>query len=89
MDLENWRAKIDEVDLHILKLLNERARYSLEIGRLKKRERLPLFSPAREREIFNRLIAHNSGPLPDTGVRRLFERVLDESRSLEKVAMEE
>lgn len=87
MDIDDWRAKIDDVDLSLLKLLNERACYTLEIGKIKKRERLPLFSPARERKIFDRLIAQNPGPLPHAAVRRLFERVLDENRSLEKEIM--
>lgn len=87
MDIDDWRAKIDEVDLRLLQLLNERARYTLEIGKIKKRERLPVFSPERERKIFDRLIAHNPGPLPDAAVRGLFERVLDENRSLEKEIM--
>jgi len=87
MDIDDWRAKIDEVDLRILALLNERARYALEIGKIKKCDRLPLFKPEREQKILERLVAHNPGPLPDAAVRRLFERVLDENRSLEKEIM--
>ena len=84
MDIEDWRTKIDEVDMKLLELFNERSRYALEIGKIKKRERLPVFSPERERKIFDRLIAANSGPLSDAAVRRLFERIVDENRSLEK-----
>jgi len=84
MDIEYWRAKIDEVDTRLLELFNERSRYALEIGKIKKQERLPVFSPERERKIFERLLAGNPGPLSDAAVRRLFERIVDENRSLEK-----
>jgi len=84
MDIDDWRAKIDEVDIQLLELFNERSRYALEIGKIKKSERLPIFSPERERKIFERLIAANRGPLSDAAVRRLFERILDENRSVEK-----
>ncbi|MDZ7361270.1 MAG: chorismate mutase [candidate division KSB1 bacterium] len=84
MDLEDWRERIDMVDLKILELLNERARYSLEIGKIKERWHLPICVPEREREIYERMERLNQGPLSDKAVRRLFERIIDESRRIEK-----
>jgi chorismate mutase len=83
MDIDDWRARIDAVDLKILDLLNERASYSLAIGAIKKRLRLPIYMPEREKQIYARLEQENNGPLSNAAVRRLFERIIDESRRLE------
>jgi chorismate mutase-like protein len=83
MDIDDWRARIDAVDLKILDLLNERARYSLEIGAIKQRLHLPIYMPEREKRIYARLEHVNNGPLSHAAVRRLFERIIDESRRLE------
>lgn len=89
MEISDWRDRIDEVDLKILELLNERARFSLEIGKIKKRLSLPIYVPEREQQIFARLVEANGGPMTSGGVRRLFERIIDESRRLEKEMTEE
>lgn len=83
MDIDDWRVRIDAVDLKILDLLNERAHYSLEIGEIKQRLHLPIYVPEREKQIYDRLEQINSGPLSNAAVRRLFERIIDESRRLE------
>ncbi|RMD96929.1 MAG: chorismate mutase [Calditrichaeota bacterium] len=87
MDIEESRRKIDQLDEALLKLLNERAKCTIEIGRLKKEHSLPIYDPERERQIFKRLEKLNHGPLSHQAVRRLFERIIDESRHLEKDVM--
>jgi chorismate mutase len=89
MQIDDWRGRIDELDLKILQLLNERARCSLEIGKIKQRMNLPIYMPERERIIFERLEHENNGPLTGAAVQRLFERIIDESRRLEKEQSEE
>ncbi len=84
LDIDDWRQKIDEIDEALLQLLNERARCTMEIGRIKKRRKMPVYDPERERQIFERLERLNQGPLPQQAVKRLFERIIDESRHLEK-----
>lgn len=84
MSIADWRAKIDEADAVLLEWLNKRAQYSLEIGKLKRRAGLPVYDPQREHEIFLRLAKMNHGPLSQQAVRRLFERIIDESRQIEK-----
>ncbi|NIR51927.1 chorismate mutase [candidate division KSB1 bacterium] len=88
MDLEDWRGKIDDVDQQILHLLNKRAQFSIEIGKIKKQRELPIHSPEREKAILMRMADQNAGPLSDEAVRRVFERVIDESRKLEKDILE-
>jgi chorismate mutase-like protein len=87
MTIEDWRHKIDEIDRKLVELLNERSRCAMEIGHLKRAASLPLYQPEREREVLAAVEHANPGPLPDTAIRRLFERILDEARSAERAAM--
>jgi chorismate mutase len=86
-DMAEWRKRIDEIDLEILKLLNERSQCAVEIGRFKKLHNLPAWAPQREAEILRHVVKANPGPLDDAAVRRLFERIIDEARSLETHVM--
>lgn len=87
MTIDDWRRKIDEIDRRLVELLNERSRCALEIGRLKRVESLPLYQPERERKVLEGVERANQGPLADTAIRRLFERILDEARAVERTAM--
>jgi len=83
-DLDGWRKRIDEIDRQLVKLLNERSQCALEIGHLKKAMNLPVWQPQREAEILRNVVKANEGPLDDAAVRHLFERIIDEARSLER-----
>ena len=87
-DLEDWRKRIDEIDQQILKLLNERSRCAVEIGHIKKTLKLPAWQPDREMQILRNVVKSNLGPLDDGAIRRLFERIIDEARSLERHSMD-
>jgi chorismate mutase-like protein len=87
--IEDWRKRIDKLDKKIVTLLNERARFTGEIGKIKEKRGLPAYSPAREGEILRSVMKWNKGPLPAEVLRRLYERILDESRTLEKEAMDD
>lgn len=83
--LAECRRKIDAVDLRILDLLNERTRIVEVIGQVKQRLAMPIYEPKREDEVFRNLLDHNRGPLPADAVKRIFERVIDEMRTLQKM----
>ncbi len=85
MDIQDFREKIDALDRELLRLFNERAALALEIGHIKKRKGMKIYDPEREKRIFNRMQEANPGPLEDDAIVRLFERVIDESRHLERV----
>lgn len=87
-DLDGWRKRIDEIDQLLVKLLNERSQCAVEIGHLKKKSNLPAWQPSREGEILRNVVKANPGPLDDAAIRRLFERIIDEARALERHAME-
>jgi len=84
MDIADWRKKIDELDLRLVKLLNERARAAQEIGRLKRNTQLPIYEPVREKQIFENVRKANEGPLPDSELRHVFERIIDVMRNIQK-----
>ena len=85
MDINEIRKRIDLLDDVLLRIFNERARLALEIGHMKKGLNLPVFDPTREKRIFARMKEDNPGPLDDGAIVRLFERVVDESRRLERI----
>jgi chorismate mutase len=85
MEIDEIRKRIDLLDDVLLRVFNERARLALEIGQIKKGLGLPVFDPAREKRIFARMKGDNPGPLDDGAILRLFERVVDESRRLERI----
>jgi chorismate mutase len=85
MAMDDLRKRIDLLDDVLLRIFNERARLALEIGHVKKELGLPVYDPAREKRIFSRMKGDNPGPLDDGAIVRLFERVVDESRRLERI----
>jgi chorismate mutase len=84
MSIEDWRRKIDEIDRQLVQLLNERSRCVVEIGRIKHKSGEPVYQPDRENQVLDAAVRANPGPLPDAAIRRLFERILDEARSVER-----
>jgi len=87
MNLSDWRRRIDELDKRLVELLNERSQCALEIGKLKQEQHLPLYQPDREKEVLENAERNNRGPLTDAAIRRLFERIIDEARAAERLAM--
>jgi chorismate mutase len=88
-DLSNCRERIDAVDLQLLELLNRRTAIVEEIGRIKQALELPIYEPRREDQVFANVLHHNRGPLPAEAVKRLFERIIDEMRNVQKLKMVE
>jgi chorismate mutase-like protein len=88
--LDDLRRDIDRVDEVIVRLLNERARVVCEIGRLKKEQGVQIYQPDREKQV----LAHVrgiavEGPLGPEAIARLFERIIDEARTLERRVIHE
>jgi chorismate mutase len=83
--LEELRDDIDRVDEVIVRLLNERARVAVEIGHLKKELKVPIYQPEREKQVLQHVRGVASeGPLGADAIARLFERIIDEARRLER-----
>lgn len=82
--LEELRKSTDEIDKKIVKLLNKRFYYSILIGKLKRRTGLKAYSPEREKDINNNIKTVNQGPVDNSTMIRIYERIVDESRSLQQ-----
>ena len=84
--LETLRRRIDEIDEALVRLLSARAECALSIGREKKAAGMELYQPSREKDVLDHVQRVNLGPLDDSAIKRLFERVIDEARRLERIA---
>ena len=88
MDLGEWRKKIDAIDRELVRLLNERARCVSEIGEIKRTGGLPIEASGREEKVFANVLSANQGPLEDDALRRVFERIVEEGRDLQRRLMQ-
>jgi chorismate mutase len=87
-ELDDLRNRIDLLDESLVRLLNARAACALEIGRVKREMGVPIYQPERESEVLKNVQSHNRGPLDQDAIKRLFERIIDEARHLERIADE-
>jgi chorismate mutase len=87
--MEQLRARIDELDERLVELLNARAACAVQIGRIKRGLGMPIYQPAREAEVLRHVQDRGrqaGGPLSPEALGRLFERIIDEGRRLERAA---
>jgi hypothetical protein len=85
--LGRCRERIDDVDRRIVALLNERATVVLEIGRIKGEAQMAVYEPKREELVFQNIAANNHGPLAQDAAKRIFERIIDEMRKIQRDRM--
>jgi len=83
MDIADWRARIDELDRELVRLIAQRAECALQIGRLKRDSGMPVYEPDRERIIFENIARYNQGPLSQVQLRQVFERLVDVMRQIQ------
>jgi len=84
MSLDELRKRIDELDNQLVKLLNERARVVVDIGKLKNKTDKPVYAPDREKDVFDRIIKANEGPLPDRCLIAIWRELMSGSFVLER-----
>jgi chorismate mutase len=84
MDIADWRKKIDDVDRKLVALLSERAQAAVAIGKLKRDTSMPIYEPDRERIVFDNVQAANQGPLQGRDLVRIYERIIDVMRNIQK-----
>lgn len=87
--IDHWRIRIDEIDLELVRLFNERTNCAIEIGHIKKRLGLEIYSPTREAQVIANVTNANHGPMDHDAIKRLFERVIDEARRIERIHAEQ
>lgn len=84
--VEALRQRIDALDEELVKLLSARAACALQVGAEKKLMGLEIYQPSREADVLAHVQRVNPGPLNDAAIKRLFERIIDEARRLEREA---
>ncbi len=82
--LAHCRKRIDALDLKIVDLLNERTEIVHEIGRIKRQYAMPVYEPKREDQVFANVTGHNPGPMTADALKRIFERIIDEMRTIQQ-----
>ena len=82
--LAKLRSRIDELDSELLKFMNERAKCVIKIGKIKQKENKDVLVPLREKELLNRLLTVNKGPMTDKMVIYLFQQIIDTLKDLQK-----
>jgi chorismate mutase len=85
--LADCRRQIDQVDVKIVELLNQRTEIVNEIGRIKHEFSLPVYEPKREDQVYENIAGHNPGPLTSEALKRIFERIIDEMRTIQQKKM--
>jgi len=87
--LAECRQRIDGIDAELRQLLNRRATVVEEILRMKDVLSLPIHEPRREDDVYRNVTAGNPGPLSADALKRIFERVMEEMRGLERALREQ
>ena len=70
------REKIDQIDQHLLTLLNQRLLVAKEIGQLKHQLNQPVRNTAREKELLETLCHSNKGPIPAENLKQIFSEII-------------
>jgi chorismate mutase len=84
MEISDWRQRIDEIDEQIVQLISKRAEAAKAIGELKRVANLPVYEPGREQAVFDHVRKVNPGPLPDSEILHVYERIIDVMRTLQR-----
>ncbi|MCQ2054214.1 MAG: chorismate mutase [Fibrobacter sp.] len=86
MDINDWRIRIDELNDELIALLNKRAGFATEIGKIKKAKGLPVFDASRENAVLEAIAAKAvkaGGPLSVESFKRIFQTIMEETRKVE------
>ena len=82
--LQRLRTKIDEIDSQLVRLLNDRAKTVVQVGKLKRGSGIPIYAPHREAEVLAKVLGHNKGPLPDRSVEGVYKELMSGSFAIER-----
>lgn len=78
------RNEVDNIDKDIVRLLSKRTLHSILIGRIKRSLGMQTYSPVREKDVSRRVSSIAEEPLRPEAVLRIYERILDESRAIQR-----
>ena len=81
--LDKLRGQVDGIDKQIVNLINKRTLGAVLIGRIKRSLGQPTYNPEREKEISKKIASYSKTPLTNEALERIYERIIDESRSIQ------
>lgn len=84
VDLDALRARIDQLDATLVKLLNERAQVVVTVGQAKVRDGLPIYVPDRESAVLKKIVGQSEGPLPARTLEGIWRELMSGSFQLER-----
>ena len=84
MTIPEHRKAIDALDAKLVALLNERTKHVLGIGEIKRKAGEEIYVPSRERQVFQRILKKNSGPITDASLRAIYREIMSSALALEK-----
>lgn len=79
--------RIDEITDDLISLLNKRASFATEIGKIKKQKGLPVFDSTREQAVLDLVAAKaekSGGPLSPESIKKIFQTIMEETRKVEE-----
>jgi len=82
--VDQLRREIDKLDREMITLVNRRAKYALDIGKIKDDTGQPVYAPDREEAVLLKAASTNKGPLPEKTIRAIFREIISGARGLEK-----
>jgi len=83
INLDELRRRIDEIDQRLVDVLSARARLVVEVGRTKRTDGTPIYAPHREKQVIERALALNPGPLPPRTIEAIYRELMSGSFALE------
>ncbi|MCB5934452.1 MAG: bifunctional 3-deoxy-7-phosphoheptulonate synthase/chorismate mutase [Caldibacillus thermoamylovorans] len=86
--LAKLREQVDQINLQILELLNERGKIVQAIGEEKKKHGTNRFDPVRERESLDLLLKNYDGPYTEATIKHLFKQIFKASLELQEIDYE-
>jgi chorismate mutase/prephenate dehydratase len=81
--LERLREQISGLDQELIRLLNERSKLVVKVGRRKRDAGIPIYAPHREQEVLDRVVKANRGPLPSRTIEAVYRELMSGSFALE------
>ncbi len=82
--MQEFRTKINDIDIKIVELLDDRAKFVKEIGEYKKAHNIPVYQPEREKEVKEMALNHSKQLFPTSGLLQIFTEIVSAARSLEE-----
>jgi chorismate mutase/prephenate dehydratase len=82
--LGKLRQKIDQIDLRLVDLLNERSGLVVKVGKHKRDRGIPIYAPHREAEVLDNVLKANRGPLSSRSVEGIYRELMSGSFALEQ-----